>query len=168
MNKYRKIIIACILLVLIVPFVVSGFSDNVSLKNIEADARQSQQVPENYLVAKAEGDDMVAMVFYPQDKSDHIFSIYIKDNKLLNRYRFISGGSMFTIDENVLMHKENDSTAVLSLNNCNIVKIGFSNAEEHTVKPNRPFAFVLNNNVTATFTDIDGEYITPNNWIAEG
>ena len=75
---------------------------------------------------------------------------------------------MFTIDENVFMYKENTSTEVLSLNNSGIVKVSLSNAEEYVVNPDRPFAFVLDNNITATFTDIDGEYITPNNWITEG
>ena len=71
--KNRKTIIAALFLVLGFALTAYVFSGTVSRKMIEFDAVKNQNVPGHYLVQKAESKEMVAMLFYAPDKSDHIF-----------------------------------------------------------------------------------------------
>ncbi len=158
----RKTIIAAILLVLGFALTVYVSSGTVSRKMIEFDAVQNQEVPGHYLVQKAESKEMVAILFYAPDKSDHIFSVYIRDNKLFNRYRFIYGGNLSSVQQNVMIYNHGHNTAVFSMNTCDIAITEPSNDQFIFEIPNLPFVHIIENNGTVTFYDINNNEILPN------
>lgn len=158
----KKTIIAALFLVLGFALTAYVFSGTVSRKTIEFDAVKNQNVPGHYLVQKAESKDMVAILFYAPDKSDHIFSIYIRDNKLFNRYRFIYGGSLSAVQENVMVYKNGSNTAVLSMNSCDIAITEPSNDQFIFEIPGLPFVHIIEINGSVTFYDINNNEIFPN------
>lgn len=154
--------ILCVAVALII--IVFGFffvRDNigVSAEKLEADARESQRINENWLVSKSVSDEIAVMVFYPESLDDHVFSVYAKSDSLSYGYFFKSGGSLYT-DEGVARFDFNNTSAYYSVN-----KIGVSlievvypdKTDTIEIDSGKPFAFALPDGaVYARFFDLSG------------
>ena len=155
----KKILcVAAIAIIIVFGFFFVRDNIGVSAEKLEADARESQRIDEDWLVSKSVSDEIAVMVFYPLSLDDHVFSVYAKNDSLSYGYFFKSGGSLYT-DEGVARFDFNNTSAYYSTN-----KIGVSSIEViypdkiETVKidSEKPFAFALPEGaITARFYDLN-------------
>ncbi len=152
--------------------IVFGFffiRDNVGVSagKLEADARESQRIDENWLVSKSVSDGIAVMVFYPESLDDHVFSVYSENDGLSYGYFFKSGGSFYT-DEGVARFDFNNTSAYYSMNKIGISRIEVvypDKTETIEIDSEKPFAFSLPDGAkAANFSDASGnlaEIINP-------
>lgn len=131
----------------------------VSAEKLEADARESQRIDEDWAVSKSVSDKIAAMVFYPESLDEHTFSVYVKDIGLSYGYFFKAGGAIF-MDDYVAEFSFNNSKAYLSMNKINISKIEVVYHDKTKIveiDSEKPFAFALPDGaIRANFYDANG------------
>lgn len=167
-NKITLLESAVILLAMLA-LVVIFLRNNIGITRsfIEKDARKSHAIKDDWQVAKDTTDAMSAMVFYSEDKSKHVYSIYINHPGLSLGYHFRMGGSGGSIEHSVveISITDNRDRAFLSLNKQQVCKIEIDNGIENKtieVDSEKPFAYIIPRNSGAvTFYDIDGNIINP-------
>ncbi len=107
-----------------------------------------QKIPEDWIVEGDVSDTMAAYISYPQDRSDHTFSVYVNRPGLSFGYFFRGGGSLsgvergiaeFTADgynERAFISMNQPKAARLEIDDGNTVQIIDLNSDQ-------PFAIVL-------------------------
>ncbi len=157
MKKLLCIIAAAAILVFGFFFVRDNIG--VSQEKLEADARESQQINENWLVSKSVSDEIAVMLFYPETLDDHVFSVYSKSDDLSFGYFFKAGGGIYT-DDCVAEFCFNNTFAYCSMNKIEISEIEvFYHERSEIIKidSEKPFAFALPDGaITARFYDLHG------------
>ena len=78
----KKVVLKTVTGILLVCSVFVGFlyvSNDIGIAsgNLEADIRSSQKIKEDWAVDGSVSDTMAAYISYPQDMSDHTFSVYV-------------------------------------------------------------------------------------------
>lgn len=169
MKKKITLLKSVILLLTMFALVVLFLKNNIGITRsfIEKDARKSQAINDNWQVVKHTTDTMSAMVFYPEDKSGHVYSVYINHPGLSLGYYFRMGGSNSFIEQSAveISITDNSDRAFLSLNKQQICKIEIDDGKENKiieVDSEKPFAYLLPKNIgIVTFYDIEGKIINP-------
>lgn len=162
----RKVLCVAVVVVIAVITVFGFFfvRDNigVSAEKLEADARESQRINENWLVSKSVSDEIAVMVFYPESLDDHVFSVYAKNDSLSYGYFFKSGGSLYT-DEGVAQFDFNNTSAYYSTNKIGVSQIEVIYPDKREVieiDSGKPFAFSLPDGaITVLFSDLSGNEV---------
>ena len=124
--------------------------------DLEADARQSQRVPEGWAAAGGTGDHLAAMLFYPEGGGRHIFSVYAKNGGLSFGYFFRSGGSMGIIDSHIASFQEGGERAYLSMNASGVCRAVTAQGEAIPIDSGRPFVLILPGTEEVLFYDAAG------------
>lgn len=140
-------------------------NDNIGVgaDGLEADIRSSQKISDDWSVEGSVSDSMAAFISYPQDKSDHTFSVYIKHGGLSFGYFFRAGGGIFQVEENIAEFTVNgcDERAFISMNKQKAVKLEFyslNGLQTIDIDSDKPFALVLPANAgDVTFYDVNGD-----------
>ena len=146
-----------------------GCHSKLAKEEVIMDARSSQKIDENWLVKSVETDELVAMLFYSEDQTNHTFSIYVNDGE--NDYRFVRGGSLLAYDDEVQRYAVdgNSYQVFISMNQAKITKYkidNLCNAQETSVNKLEPFVVVLPlDSGDVSFYDQDGNKI---NVVSEG
>jgi len=146
-----------------------GCHSKLAKEEVMMDARSSQKIDESWLVKSAETDELVALLFYSEDQTNHKFSIYVNDGK--NDYHFVSGGSAFEIENQVRRFTFDGKSyqVFISMNQAKITKYkidNLCNAQETSVNKLEPFVVVLPlDSGDVSFYDQDGNKI---NVVSEG
>ena len=140
-----RILLVC---VLFLGFLYMDDDIGTSAANLESDIRNLQKIPENWIVEGDVSDTMAAYISYPQDRSDHTFSVYVNRPGLSFGYFFRGGGSLsgvergiaeFTVDgynERAFISMNQLKAARLEIDDGNTVQIIDLNSDQ-------PFAIVL-------------------------
>ena len=137
----------------------------VSAKNIEADIRSSQKIADDWSVEGSISDNMAAYISYPEDKSDHTFSLYVTHSDLSFGYFFRAGGSVYEIEEGVCEFNVSscNENAYISMNRQSINKLeaNYKNGlQVIDIDSDKPFAVILPANAgNVTFYDINGNTV---------
>lgn len=89
----KKVVLKTVTGILLVCSVFVGFlyvSNDIGIAsgNLEADIRSSQKIKEDWAVDGSVSDTMAAYISYPQDMSDHTFSVYVNRPGLSFGYFF--------------------------------------------------------------------------------
>ena len=92
-----RILLVCVLLL---GFLYMDDDIGTSAANLESDIRNLQKIPEDWIVEGDVSDTMAAYISYPQDRSDHTFSVYVNRPGLSFGYFFRGGNGDGT--ENVI------------------------------------------------------------------
>lgn len=71
----------------------------VRRSKLEDDIRMSQKIREDWAVEGVASDTVAAYISYPQDRSDHMFSVYVNRPGLSFGYFFRGGGSLSGVEE---------------------------------------------------------------------
>ena len=149
----KKIVLKTVIGILLVCSLFVGFlyisSDiGIASGNPETDIRSSQKIKEDWAIDGSVSDTMAAYISYPQDKSDHTFSVYVNRPGLSFGYFFRGGGSLsgvergiaeFTVDgynERAFISMNQPKAARLEIDDGNTVQIIDLNSDQ-------PFAIVL-------------------------
>ena len=140
-----RILLVCVLLF---GFLYMDDDIGTSAANLESDIRNLQKIPEDWIVEGDVSDTMAAYISYPQDRSDHTFSVYVNRPGLSFGYFFRGGGSLsgvergiaeFTVDgynERAFISMNQPKEARLEIDDGNTVQIIDLNSDQ-------PFAIVL-------------------------
>lgn len=162
MKKELKILGAALGLLLLC-FCFLWFNNDIGItKNyIEKDARDLSKISDGWSVAIDTSDIMSAMVFYPEDKSDHSFQVYVNRPGLSFGYFFRGGGDIVEVENYIAEFSIEgyEDRAFISLNTQQVARMEIDNGnniETVEVESTKPFAFVLAKNIgTVTFFDIN-------------
>jgi hypothetical protein len=158
--KYAGIIAALMIAVILVLY-FSGYI-GISEANIEKDARASQTIPEDWQVAKEATETITAMIFFPDDLSDHVYSIYVNRPGLSFGYFFRAGGSLGKGVAEFRIEGYGER-AFISMNEQQVNQIDIDDGSSiRTVKidSEKPFALILPVNTgNVTIYDINGDVI---------
>lgn len=107
---------------------------------------------------------MAAYISYPENKSDHTFSVYINAPGLSFGYFFCGGGTISSEKSIAAYTIEGYSEkAYISMNEENVERLEIADGQSRQVvevDSNKPFALVLPGNAgTVTFYDVDGKTV---------
>lgn len=165
-------ITGAILVIALLLFSYLWFNNDIGIskKFIEKDARGSSKIKDDWKVAMDTSDIMSAMVFYPDDQSDHSFQVYVNRPGLSFGYFFRGGGDIIEVEDYIAeftVEGYNDR-AFISLNTQQVIKAEIDNGntiETIDIDSTKPFAIVLPKNIgIITFFDVNGNVVdTMNN-----
>ena len=116
------VILAC---VLVFGFLYANNDIGKTANSLEADIRQSQKILDDWIVDGSISDTMAAFISYPQDKTDHTFSVYVNRPGLSFGYFFRGGGDIVEVDDYIaeFVVEGNNERAFISMNTQNIVRL---------------------------------------------
>ena len=132
---------------------------------IESDIRASQKIQEDWTVDGTVSDSVAAFISYPQDKSDHTYSVYVNRPGFSFGYFFRGGGDIVAV-ENFISEftiEGYNERAFISMNIQRVDHLEVDDGNEVQVielDSEKPFAIVLPINAgNITFYDIDGNVV---------
>ena len=143
------VILAC---VLVFGFLYANNDIGKTANSLEADIRQSQKILDDWIVDGSISDTMAAFISYPQDKTDHTFSVYVNRPGLSFGYFFRGGGDIVEVDDYIaeFVVEGNNERAFISMNTQNIVRLEVDDGngiQVIDIDSGKPFAIVLPLNV---------------------
>ena len=159
----KKIVLKTVIGILLVCSVFVGFlyisSDiGIASGNLETDIRSSQKIKEDWAVDGSVSDTMAAYISYPQDMSDHTFSVYVNRPGLSFGYFFRAGGKLseFTTEGA-------NERALISMNQQQVQQLQIDDGHAKQaidIDSDQPFAIVLPINAgSITFYDVNGNAV---------
>jgi len=148
--KYKHTFRMLILVIFILLIFVYKNGLGISKKNLEKDARESQQINSSWDCKKDISDDLAAMLFYNSALDKHTFSAYENRKGLSFGYFFRHGGSASAINQEIALLNFNEKGKIIfSLNKLNISKITWdeeNESKEFFVNNNDPIVLILPSN----------------------
>lgn len=119
----------------------------VAAGSLEKDAREEQNIADDWEMAKAINDKLCAMLFYDVETREYVYSIYMKKEGTAYGYFFSQGGQDAYIGESVRgMIFDDIGIALLSMNEDKVSKIEVNDGAEKKVieiDPVKPFVVVI-------------------------
>ena len=162
----KKIVLKTAIGILLVCSVFVGFlyvSNDIGIAsgNLETDIRSSQKIKEDWAVDGSVSDTMAAYISYPQDMSDHTFSVYVNRPGLSFGYFFRGGGTLSGIQRGIVEFTVEgyNERAFISMNQQQVQQLEIDDGNTIQVVDidrNKPFAIVLPINAgNITFYDVN-------------
>ena len=133
--------------------------------SLETDIRSSQKISDDWIVDGSISDAMAAFISYPQDKTDHTFSVYVNRPGLSFGYFFRGGGDIVQVDDYIaeFVVEGYNERAFISMNTQNVVRLEIDNGNNIRVidvDSGKPFAVVLPLNAgRICFYDVNGNIV---------
>lgn len=166
MRKSSKITLGALLIIMIfVCFLYISNGIGTPKSRLESDARSSQKIEDSWLMEKDVSDTMAALIAYPEDQSDYVFSIYVDRPGLSFGYFFRGGGECAGIENHIINLRVEgyNEHAFISMNSMSVERLEIDNG--NTVKvikidSKKPFALVLPRNAgNIAFYDVNGNIV---------
>lgn len=162
----KKIVLKTVIGILLVCSLFVGFlyisSDiGIASGNLETDIRSSQKIKEDWAIDGSVSDTMAAYISYPQDMSDHTFSVYVNRPGLSFGYFFRGGGTLSGIQRGIVEFTVEgyNERAFISMNQQQVQQLEIDDGNTIQVVDidrNKPFAIVLPINAgNITFYDVN-------------
>lgn len=165
MGKKRMFTIAAAVLCVMLAFVVLLYANHeigIGKSALVSDLRSDQQIADSWITGGECSDTMGAYLSYPEDKSDHTFSLYVNRPGLSFGYFFRGGGTLAGIDRSILelTVEGYPERAYLSMNHLKVSRLEIqegNSVREIDIDPENPFALVLPETANViTFYDSEG------------
>ena len=153
------VVLACILFVC---FLYTNNEIGVTSSKLEADIRSSQKIKDDWTVDGSVSSTMAAYISYPQDLSDHSFSVYVNRPGLSFGYFFRGGGNLSGVQRGIAEYTVEgyNERAFISMNQQQVTQLEIDDGNTIQVldiDSNKPFAIVLPISAgTITFYDVNG------------
>ena len=162
----KKIVLKTVIGILLACSLFVGFlyisSDiGIASGNLETDIRSSQKIKEDWAIDGSVSDTMAAYISYPQDMSDHTFSVYVNRPGLSFGYFFRGGGTLSGIQRGIVEFTVEgyNERAFISMNQQQVQQLEIDDGNTIQVVDidrNKPFAIVLPINAgNITFYDVN-------------
>ena len=137
----------------------------VTSSKLEADIRSSQKIKDDWTVDGSVSSTMAAYISYPQDLSDHSFSVYVNRPGLSFGYFFRGGGNLSGVQRGIAEYTVEgyNERAFISMNQQQVTQLEIDDGNTIQVldiDSNKPFAIVLPISAgTITFYDVNGNTV---------
>lgn len=161
-KRFLKIVIGIVFVcILFVGYLYANNDIGVTSTNLEADIRSSQKIKDDWTIDGSVSNTMAAYISYPQDKSDHAFSVYVKHPGLSFGYFFRGGGNLSGVQRGIAEFTVEgyNERAFISMNQQQVqqLEIDDGNAiQVIDIDSNKPFVIVLPINAgNITFYDVN-------------
>ncbi len=159
---FLGVVLACTLF-----FVFLYGNDDIgkTANSLETDIRSSQKISDDWIVDGSISDTIAAFITYPQDKTDHTFSIYVNRPGLSFGYFFRGGGDIVQVEDYIaeFVIEGYNKRAFISMNTQNVVRLEIddgNNIRAIDVDGGKPFAIVLPLNAgSICFYDTNGNIV---------
>lgn len=125
----------------------------------------SQKISRDWTVVGEASNEMAAYISYPEDHSDHVFSIYINRPGLSFGYFFRVGGSVSGVEQYISEYSIEGcgDRAFISMNTQKVERLEIDNGrsiQQIELDSSNPFAIVLPINAgEITFYDVSGNIV---------
>lgn len=156
-----------VLVIVLLAFVIIWNANiiGVAAGSLEKDAREEQDIANDWEMAQAINDKLCAMLFYDVETRDYTYSIYMKKEGTAYGFFFSQGGQDAYIGEGVRgMVFEDIGIALLSMNADKVSRIEVADGvEKKTIEidPAKPFVVVIPvNSGEITMYDSLGNIVT--------
>ena len=171
MKKVLPKLLLCIVLVcaIFLVFLYANSNIGITADNLEEDIRSSQKIQETWVVDGSVSDTMAAYISYPQDKTEHTFSVYVNRPDLSFGYFFRGGGNISQVEEYIAEFTVDgfDDRAFISMNSQQVSFLEIDDGNDIRkieIDSNKPFAIVLPINTgNISFYDINGNIVEYHN-----
>ena len=171
MKKILPKILLCVVLVcgIFLFFLYANSDIGITANSLESDIRSSQKISNDWAVDGKVSDSIAAYISYPQDKSDHTFSVYVNRPGVSFGYFFRIGGSISQVEEYIAEFTIEgfNERAFISMNaqNINYLEIDDGiDVRKIEIDSNKPFAIVLPMNTgSICFYDVNGNIVDYHN-----
>ena len=161
-NRFLKIVIGIVFVcILFVGYLYANNDIGVTSTNLEADIRSSQKIKDDWTIDGSVSNTMAAYISYPQDMSDHTFSVYVNRPGLSFGYFFRGGGNLSEVQRGIVEFTVEgyNERAFISMNQQHVqqLEIDDGNAiQVIDIDSNKPFVIVLPINAgKITFYDVN-------------
>ena len=161
-NRFLKIVIGIVFVcILFVGYLYANNDIGVISTNLEADIRSSQKIKDDWTLDGSVSNTMAAYISYPQDMSDHTFSVYVNRPGLSFGYFFRGGGNLSEVQRGIVEFTVEgyNERAFISMNQQQgqQLEIDDGNAiQVIDIDSNKPFVIVLPINAgIITFYDVN-------------
>ena len=138
-----------ILVIILLAFVIIWNANiiGVAAGSLEKDAREEQNIANDWEMAQAVNEVLCAMLFYDEETREYTYSIYMKKEGTAYGYFYSQGGKDPYIGESVRgMIYDDKGIALLSMNEDKVSRIEVDNSDTDTVidiDPTKPFVVVV-------------------------
>lgn len=171
MKKLLPKLLLCVVLVCVIFLVFLYANSNIGItaNSLESDIRSSQKIADDWVVDGNVSDTMAAYISYPQDKTDHTFSVYVNRSGLSFGYFFRGGGDITQVEEYIaeFMVDGFNERAFISMNSQKVSHLEIDDGNDvhkFEIDSNKPFAIVLPLNTgNISFYDINGNIVEYHN-----
>ena len=161
-KRFLKIVIGIVFVcILFVGYLYANNDIGMTSTNLEADIRSSQKIKDDWTLDGSVSNTMAAYISYPQDKSDHAFSVYVNRPGLSFGYFFRGGGNLSEVQRGIVEFTVEgyNERAFISMNQQQVqqLEIDDGNAiQVIDIDSNKPFVIVLPINAgKITFYDVN-------------
>ena len=161
-KRFLKIVIGIVFVcILFVGYLYANNDIGITSTNLEADIRSSQKIKDDWTLDGSVSNTMAAYISYPQDMSDHTFSVYVKHPGLSFGYFFRGGGNISEVQRGIVEFTVEgyNERAFISMNQQQVqqLEIDDGNAiQVIDIDSNKPFVIVLPINAgKITFYDVN-------------
>ena len=165
-NAIGKIILAVLLVCLLaVGFLFVNNDIGTSAGRLRSDIRSYQKIQDDWTVTGSVSDTMAGFISYPQNLSDHTFSVYVNRPGVSFGYFFRGGGSLSSVERYIAEFTVEgySERAFISMNAQKAARVEIDNGNDIQVieiDSEKPFAIVLPGNAgVITFYDVNGEVV---------
>jgi len=144
-----RIVLGVVLICLLfIGFLFINNDIGLATADLEADIRASQKIADGWVVDGNISDTMAAFISYPQDKTDHSFSVYVNRPGLSFGYFFRGGGDIVEVENYIAEYTVEgySERAFISLNAQKVERLKIDNGngvQVIEIDPQKPFAIVL-------------------------
>ena len=165
-NKFIKFS-SCALLICIAfaGFLFLNNDIGIHSSQLESDIRSGQKIDPDWTVSGTVSDTIAAFISYPDDMTDHTFSVYVNRPGISFGYFFRSGGDLTASDTEIAEYTVEGykERAFISMNKQQVkcLKIDDGNSTQVIdIDSSKPFAVVLSVNAgEIAFYDIEGNAV---------
>jgi hypothetical protein len=159
-----KIVLSLALLAAVLFFVFLYINNDIGIQGskIESDILSSQKIDDTWHITGEVSDIMAAYISYPEDLSDHTFSVYVKHPGLSFGYFFRCGGGLGSVDTSITEFTLDgyNERAFISMNQRKVNRLVLDDGnalQTIEIDSSKPFAIVLLGNAgVVTFYTEDG------------
>lgn len=161
-KRFLKIVIGIVFVcILFVGYLYANNDIGITSTNLEADMRSSQKIKDDWTLDGSVSNTMAAYISYPQDMSDHTFSVYVNRPGLSFGYFFRGGGNLSEVQRGIVEFTVEgyNERAFISMIQQHVqqLEIDDGNAiQVIDIDSNKPFVIVLPINAgKITFYDVN-------------
>ncbi len=156
-----------VLLVCIVFIVFLYLNNDIGIQKsqFESDIRSSQKIGTDWIVDGNVSDTIAAFISYPQDMTDHTFSVYVNRPGLSFGYFFRGGGNLSGAEDGIAEYTVDGykERAFISMNKQQVERLEIDNGNSIQVvdiDSSKPFSIVLPVNAgNIAFYDVNGNTV---------